>query len=146
MREQAIRRGAVPVHGIRRDIDRIARVQHLRLLALEADAADAGQTEERLPNRVGVPRGACPRRERNHRTAKARRRLGGDDRILEHNAGEGFGGASPCGARPGANDSGFYRHDCSPSSSGGLATAQIWEVSIAAVPAAAQSKWAAALA
>jgi hypothetical protein len=28
----------------------------LRLLALEADAADPGQTEERLPNRVRVPR------------------------------------------------------------------------------------------
>ena len=72
MREQAIGRRAVPVHRIRRDIYRIARVQHLRLLALEADAADAGQTEERLPNRVGVPRGACARRERN-RTSKARR-------------------------------------------------------------------------
>src|SRR5260370_14338950 len=45
MREQPIGRGAVPVHRIRRDIDRIARVQHLRLLALEADAADAGQAE-----------------------------------------------------------------------------------------------------
>jgi hypothetical protein len=55
MREQAVGRSAVPVHRIRWDIDRIARVQHLRLLALEADAADAGQTEERLPNRVGVP-------------------------------------------------------------------------------------------
>ena len=62
MREQAIGRSAVPVHRVRRDIDRIARVQHLRLLALEADAADAGQTEERLPNRVGVPCGACSRR------------------------------------------------------------------------------------
>jgi hypothetical protein len=38
MREQAIGRSAVPVHRVRRDIDRIARVQHLRLLALEADA------------------------------------------------------------------------------------------------------------
>src|SRR4030088_2065426 len=65
MREQAIGRSAVPVHRIRRDIDRIARVQHLRLLALEADAADAGQTEERLPNWVGVPRGACSGRERS---------------------------------------------------------------------------------
>src|SRR5580704_12943495 len=34
----------------------------------EAYAADAGQTEERLPNRVGVPRGACARRERHDRT------------------------------------------------------------------------------
>src|SRR6202171_4903617 len=72
MREQAIGRGAVPVHRIRRDIDRIARVQHLRLLALEADAADAGQTEECLPNRVGVPCGASARGERNDRTSKAR--------------------------------------------------------------------------
>jgi hypothetical protein len=55
----------------------------LRLLALEADATNAGQTEERLPDWVGVPRGACPRREGNDRTAKARRRLGGDYRILE---------------------------------------------------------------
>ena len=52
MREQAIGRCPMPVHRIRRDIDHIARVQHLRLLAFEADAADAGQTEERLPNRV----------------------------------------------------------------------------------------------
>jgi hypothetical protein len=28
----------------------------LRLLTLEANAADAGQTEERMPHRVGVPR------------------------------------------------------------------------------------------
>src|ERR1700726_3220253 len=141
MRKQAIGRGPVPVHRIRRDVDRIARVQHLRLLAFEADAADAGQTEERLPNRVGVPRGACARRERDDRTAKARRRLGGDHRILEHNAGEGLGGASSCVARPGANDSGFYWHDCTPSSDDGLATAQIIGVSIAAAPGAAQSKW-----
>ena len=72
MREQAIGRGAVPMHRIRWDIDRIAGVQHLRLLALEADAADAGQTEERLPNRVGVPRGACSRRERNDRHTSLR--------------------------------------------------------------------------
>ena len=111
MREQAIGRGAVPVHRIRRDIDRIARVQHLRLLALEADAADAGQAEERLPDRVGVPRGACARRERNDRTSKARRRFGGDHRILEHDSCEGLGGTPPCGARPGANDSGFDWHD-----------------------------------
>src|SRR6266478_2912274 len=50
------------------------------------------------------------------------------------------GGAPPCVERPGANDPGFYCHDCAPSS-GGLATAQIWEASIAVVPAAAQSKW-----
>jgi hypothetical protein len=53
MREQPVRRGAVPMHCIRRDIDRIARVQHLRLLALEADAADPGATEERLSDRDG---------------------------------------------------------------------------------------------
>ena len=79
-------------HRVRRDIDRIARVQHLRLLAFEADAADAGQTEERLPNRVGVPRGACSRRERNDRASKTRGRLGGDHRILGHDAGEVLGG------------------------------------------------------
>jgi hypothetical protein len=62
MREQAIGRSAVPVHRIRRDIDRITRVQHLGLLALEADAADAGQTEERLPDWVSMPSGACARR------------------------------------------------------------------------------------
>jgi hypothetical protein len=101
MREQAIGRCPMPVHRIRRDIDHIARVQHLRLLAFEADAADAGQTEERLPNRVGVPRRACTRRERNDRTSKARRRLGSDHRILEHDTGEGLGGAQPCGARIG---------------------------------------------
>jgi hypothetical protein len=56
MREQAIGRGPVPVHRIRRDIDRIPGAEHLRLLTLEANAADAGQTEERLPHRVGVPR------------------------------------------------------------------------------------------
>src|SRR5271155_5385506 len=124
MREQAIGCGAVPVHRIRRDIDRIARVQHLRLLALEADAADAGQTEERLPHRVGVPRGAGARREGNHRTSKTRRCLSGDHRILEHDAGEGVGRTPPCGARPGANYSGLYWHGCPPSSGGGLAVAK----------------------
>src|SRR5262249_16683714 len=124
MREQAIGRSAVPVHRIRWDVDRIARVQHLRLLALEADAADAGQTEERLTNRVGVPRGACSRRERNNRASETRGRLGGDHRILEHDACEGVGGAPLCGARPGANDSGLYWHDCSPSNGDALATAK----------------------
>jgi hypothetical protein len=93
MREQAIGRGTVPVHRVRRYIDRIAGVQHLRLLALETDAANAGQTEERLPNRVRVPRGARAGRERNDGTSKARWRLGRNHRILEHNAGEGLGGA-----------------------------------------------------
>ena len=65
MREQAIGRSAMPVHRIWRDVDRVARVQHLRLFALETDAADTGQTEERLPNRMRVPRGAGARRERN---------------------------------------------------------------------------------
>src|SRR5438876_8946979 len=78
MREQAIGRSAVPVHRIRRDIDRIARVQHLRLLALETDPADTRQTEERLPNWMGMPRGARARCKRNNRTSQARRRLGGD--------------------------------------------------------------------
>src|SRR5271168_1588096 len=66
MREQAIGRSAVPVRRIRRDIDRMARVEHLGLLALETDAADAGQIKERLPDRVGMPRGACARGERNN--------------------------------------------------------------------------------
>ena len=59
------------------------------------------------------------------RTSKARRRLGGDHRILEHDADEGLGGAPPCVARPGANDSSLYWHDCAPSRGDGLATAQI---------------------
>src|SRR5277367_4144351 len=102
------------MHDVRRDVDYIARVQHLRLLALEADAADAGQTEERLPNRVGVPRGACSRRERNDRASKTRRRLGGDHRILKHDSGEGLGGTPPCIPRSCTNDSGFDWHDCAP--------------------------------
>src|SRR5437588_765656 len=53
MREQAVGRSSVPVHRVRRDIHRIARVQHLRLLTLEADAAHARQTKQRLSNRVG---------------------------------------------------------------------------------------------
>jgi hypothetical protein len=48
MREQAVGRGAVPMHRIRWDIDCIAGVQHLRLLAHEADAADSGQTQMAL--------------------------------------------------------------------------------------------------
>src|SRR3954451_23191220 len=48
MREQPIGRSAMPMHSIRRDIDRVSRVQHLRFFSLEADAADAGQTKERL--------------------------------------------------------------------------------------------------
>jgi hypothetical protein len=96
----------------------------LRLLALETDAANAGQTEERLPNRVRVPRGARAGRERNDGTSKARWRLGGNHRILEHNAGESLGSAPPCGARSGANDSGFDWHDCAPSRGDGFVTAQ----------------------
>src|SRR5437764_8090049 len=117
MREQAIRRSSVPVHRVRRDVDRIARVQHLRLLALEADAADAGQTEERLPNRVGMPRSACSRRESNDRASKTRRRLGGYYRILEHDAGEGLSGTPPRAPRPCTNDSGFDWHDYAPPAS-----------------------------
>jgi hypothetical protein len=67
----------------------------------------------------------APRRERNDRTSKARRRLGGDHRILEHDPGEGLGGAPPGVARPGANDSGLYWHCFFPSGGDGLATAQI---------------------
>src|SRR6185437_10996918 len=115
MREQTIGRGAVPMHRIRRDVDRVARVQHLRLLALEADAADAGQAEERLPNRVRVPRGACARCERDDRTSKARRRLGGDHRILEHDSGERLSGTPPGIPRARTNDSGLDWHDYAPS-------------------------------
>src|SRR6185312_11300022 len=45
MREQPIRRGAVPMLGVGRDVDRVARVQYLRLVALEAVAADPAQAE-----------------------------------------------------------------------------------------------------
>src|SRR6516162_7905609 len=55
MREQALGRGAVPVQRVGRDVDRVARVQHLRLLAFEANATDAGETEQGLPNRVRMP-------------------------------------------------------------------------------------------
>src|SRR6266852_3271023 len=47
MREQALGRGAVPMHRVGRDVDDIAGVQHLRLLALKADAADATEAIER---------------------------------------------------------------------------------------------------
>jgi hypothetical protein len=43
----------------------------------------------------------------NDRTSKARRRLGGDHRILEHDTGEGLGGTPPGIPRPRTNDSGF---------------------------------------
>src|SRR5271156_6334030 len=59
-----------------------------------------------------MPSGTCAWRKRNDRTAKARRRLSRDHRILEHDPGEGLGGASPRIACPGANDSSFYWHDC----------------------------------
>src|ERR1700731_473495 len=114
MCEQPIRRGAVPVHRVGRDVDDVARVQHLRLLALEADAADPGQTKQRLPDRMGGPGGARARRERHDRPAEARRRFGGDDRILEHDPGEGLRGAAPGLACSGANDSGFDGHGLSP--------------------------------
>src|SRR5690348_14670277 len=63
VREQPVGRGAVPMQRIWRDVDRIARAQDLRLLALETDAADAAEAIERLADRVRVPRGACARRE-----------------------------------------------------------------------------------
>src|ERR1051326_2175916 len=53
MREQAIGGGAVPMQRIGRNVDDIARVQYLRLLALEADAADPAQAVKRLPDGVG---------------------------------------------------------------------------------------------
>jgi hypothetical protein len=40
------------MHRIWLDVDRIAVVQHLRALPLKADAANAGQAEQRLANRV----------------------------------------------------------------------------------------------
>jgi len=52
----------------------------------------------------------APGRERNDGTSKARWRLGRDHRILEHDAGEGLGGAPPGVAGPGANESGFDWH------------------------------------
>ncbi|MNC86222.1 hypothetical protein D3C83_18630 [compost metagenome] len=110
MREQTVGRGAVPVLRIGRDVDDVAGVQHLRLLAGKADAADARQAIERLSDRVGVPRGARAGRERDDRPAHPRRRLGDDDRVLEHDAGKGFGGAAPRLALSGANDSGFDWH------------------------------------
>ena len=58
MRKQPVGRGTVPVHRVGRDVDRVARVQHLRLLALKADAADPRQAKQRLPDRMRVPRGA----------------------------------------------------------------------------------------
>ena len=70
------------------------------------------------PTGCAVPCGACAWCERNDRAAHTRRRLGGDHRILKHNAGEGLGGASPRGARSGANDSSFYWHSCTPSGRG----------------------------
>src|SRR5215471_13848551 len=121
--EQAIGGGAVPVQRVRRNIDGIAWVQYLRILALEADAAYARQTEKRLTHRVGVPRGARAWCKRNDRTTKARRRLGGDHRILEHDAGEGLCGAPSGGARPGANNSRFYWHHYAPFSDDDLTTA-----------------------
>src|SRR5262245_31438858 len=114
MREQAVGRGAVPVHRVGRDVDRIARLQRLRLLPLEADAADAAEAIERLPNRVRVPGGAGARGERDNRPAEPRRRVGGDDRILKHDPGEGLGGALPRLTLPGANYPGFYWHGFSP--------------------------------
>src|SRR5215208_4215953 len=52
MREQPVGRGAVPMLRIGRDVDRVARMQHLRLLAVEADAADAAEAIKRLAHRV----------------------------------------------------------------------------------------------
>src|SRR5947207_394897 len=103
MREQPVRRRAVPVHRVGRDVDDIAWVQHLRLLALEADAADPRQAIERLPDRVGVPGGAGPRGEGDDRAAETRWRVRGDHRVLKHDAGKGFGGAPLCRALTGAN-------------------------------------------
>jgi hypothetical protein len=94
----------------RRDIDRIARVQHLRLLALEADAPDARQAKQRLADRVRVPGGARAWGKRHHRSAHARRRIGGDHRILEDGAREGLGGAPLRRALSGATDTGFDWH------------------------------------
>src|SRR3954447_23735136 len=54
--KQPVGRGAVPMQRIGRDVDRIARTQYLRLLALETDAADAAEAIERLADRVRVPR------------------------------------------------------------------------------------------
>jgi hypothetical protein len=102
------------MQSIRRDIDRVTRVQHLWLLALEADTANAGQTEERLSNRMRMPRRARTWRERDDRTTKARRRLSGDHRILEDNAGECLGGTSPRLSRPCADNSSFDWHNRIP--------------------------------
>src|SRR5215472_8128470 len=99
MAEQAIRGGAVPMHRIGRDHHRVAGIDRLRLRALaDADAADAGQTIERLAHRMGMPGGPRPRRERDYRRPHARRRLADEHLVLKHLAGEIVCRAAPCGA------------------------------------------------
>src|SRR5205814_6006465 len=88
MREQTIRRGAMPMQRIGRDHHSIAWMQRLRLLALEADTPDARQAIQRLPHRMRVPRGARTWRERHHRGAHTRWRRADDDLVLKDGAGK----------------------------------------------------------
>src|SRR3974390_211525 len=86
--EQLVRRGAMPMAGVRRYHRRVARPQFLYVLTLELHAAGAGQTIERLTHWMAVPRGATAWRERNDRGAHARAALAGNDLIREHDAGK----------------------------------------------------------
>src|SRR3954465_6183813 len=87
---------------VRWNDDRIAGVQYLRLIALEADAPDPGQTIERLSNRMRVPRSPRTRCERNDRGTHPRRRGTNNNLVLKHGAAERLGcalfGSAVCGA------------------------------------------------
>src|ERR1700730_13336458 len=110
MHEQLVGRGAVPVQHAGWDVDHIAWMERVCRLSLEADAAGPAQAVEGLPHGMRVPGGASARGKGVNQTADTRRRVGGNEQFLEHDASEGLGGTPPGGALSGTDDSGLDGH------------------------------------
>ena len=95
---RAGRRGAVPVLDPRRDPDDVARPDLLHRAALLLHPAAAGGDDQRLAQRVRVPRRPRARLEGDHPAADARRGLGLEARVDAHGPGEVA--RRPGGGRP----------------------------------------------
>ena len=108
MDHHRVGRRAVPMARVRRDDDRVARLDLLHRLAFELVAADARQHVEDLADRVLVPVGAPARHERHARRAQPRRLLGREHRIRQHRTDEIGRLRLGCRAGGGTHDPGLH--------------------------------------
>ncbi|MNP33775.1 hypothetical protein D3C76_1270360 [compost metagenome] len=107
----------MPVTGVRRNPDSVARPDFLSRAALLLHVADAGGDDQRLPQRVGVPRRACAGLEGHRAAADARRRITVEQAINAHRAGKVLSSALDRGLRAVRRNAdfagglGFCRHE-----------------------------------